>query len=526
MLNWEPKSQMQVDVLESTADIVCCGGSAGTYKSETLLVDAVQEYDNPHFDGILFRETFPELSRAIIPRAHVLYSQLGATYNSVDHDFHWPWGAVMRFAYMGTDSDVYPHQGAQYTFIAWDESTHQTEFRMRYLLSRLRSTDTSLHLRMRMGTNPGGPGHAFHYWTFLGNICPHCGSGGRIPGKIYTDATWLSDHQLIGHSTQYIFGKWDPHGLLPNYDKQLKTQSPANMKALLEGCWRQFEGQYFDMWDPKVGALKDGSMIVDRRTVQAPWWLAYWIGGDYGYSGSAAAAGLMCRTEPILPKWPDGRILLLEEYPCDTRGARREPVRTFAQNVYEAFAKKKDGQEQARRIEAMYLGPDSWNDRGDLHTLAGQMNEVLDPYGLAWDKADNDRAGGAQLTYAMLQSGEFGICDSCPNSIEAVESRIRDPKEPVKVFKDIGDPLDDYWDGAVRYPLYSHHQKAMKPRQMRVDERVARIWNEVSPMAAMMQAQAIEYEERKREGGDQGQYYGGNIRQRLAEEAQKNRGPR
>src|SRR5690242_341008 len=79
---WHPKSQMQRDVLESDAMIVCAGGSAGTYKSETLLVDAVQEYQKPNFHGILFRESFPELSRALIPRAHALYSQMGAIYNS------------------------------------------------------------------------------------------------------------------------------------------------------------------------------------------------------------------------------------------------------------------------------------------------------------------------------------------------------------------------------------------------------------------------------------------------------------
>jgi len=76
---WEAKSQMQKDVLESEAMIVCAGGSAGTYKSETLLVDAVQEYQKPAFHGILFRESFPELNRALIPRAHALYSQMGET---------------------------------------------------------------------------------------------------------------------------------------------------------------------------------------------------------------------------------------------------------------------------------------------------------------------------------------------------------------------------------------------------------------------------------------------------------------
>jgi hypothetical protein len=154
---WEAKSQMQRDVLESDAMIVCAGGSAGTYKSETLLVDAAQEYTKPNFHGILFRESFPELSRALIPRAHALYSQMGATYNAQEHSFRWPWGAVMRFGYLGCDDDVYPHQGPRYTWIGFDESTHMTEFRIRYMLSRLASTDPSMHCRMRLATQPAAP---------------------------------------------------------------------------------------------------------------------------------------------------------------------------------------------------------------------------------------------------------------------------------------------------------------------------------------------------------------------------------
>jgi len=104
----QAKSQMHKDVLESDATIVCVGGSAGTYKSETLLIDAVQEYQKPAFHGVLFRESFLELSRALIPRAHALYSQMGATYNSQDHSFHWPWGAVMRFGYLGRERGRLP----------------------------------------------------------------------------------------------------------------------------------------------------------------------------------------------------------------------------------------------------------------------------------------------------------------------------------------------------------------------------------------------------------------------------------
>ena len=69
----------------------------------------------------------------------------------------------MRFGYLGRDEDVYPHQGPRYTWIGYDESTHMTEFRMRYMTPRSGFSPTlSMHLRMRLATNPGGPGHALH----------------------------------------------------------------------------------------------------------------------------------------------------------------------------------------------------------------------------------------------------------------------------------------------------------------------------------------------------------------------------
>ena|SRR5579859_752503 len=74
------------------------------------------------------------------------------------------------------------------------------------------------------------------------DVHTHCEVGGKQAGRIYDDATWLSDKLPVGMSTQYIFGKWDPNGLLPKYDEQLRTQGQAFAKQLLEGCWRAFEG--------------------------------------------------------------------------------------------------------------------------------------------------------------------------------------------------------------------------------------------------------------------------------------------
>lgn len=503
MSQWEPASPAQRDFLTSNAQILCGGGSAGTYKTESLLVDAVTEYDNPRMNAVLFRTTFPELEGKIIPRSKEIYSEMGSTYNSTSHTWAWPWGSKVKFAYLQHDDDVFAHQGAEYSWEGYDESTHRSEFQIRYMLSRLRSTDSSLFCRARLGTNPGGPGHSLHSHVFLGDSCPHCEVSIRKPGIIYKDATWLSDDKAIGMTTQYIFSRWDPNGLLPEYGKQLIMQGGAFAKQLLDGCWKSFEGQYFDCWSYD-------SMTMPIQKIPQEYWQSWWVGADYGFSGSASAAVLLTRA-------PDGVIYLVAEYPVSKiRGGPRENVKSFANSVFEGFAKKDLGQEFPRRIEAMYLGPDSWNNRGDDHTLAGQMNELLEPYGLEFIRANNDRAGGAQLLYNMLQSGQLIISRSCKNSIAAIESRLHDEKEPVKIMKVPSDPLDDVID-AIRYGVYSYIEQNRKPARERIKERLRAIVETDDPMrltSAMINYQRIVKAEEAEDSEDP-VYVGGNARRRM-----------
>jgi hypothetical protein len=43
--------------LNSQAEILLFGGAAGSLKTETLLIDAVREADNPNLNAIIFRES-------------------------------------------------------------------------------------------------------------------------------------------------------------------------------------------------------------------------------------------------------------------------------------------------------------------------------------------------------------------------------------------------------------------------------------------------------------------------------------
>ena len=103
---WSPKSPAQNAALQSTADILFFGGAAGSLKTETILVDAIRERNNPNLRAIIFRQQFTHMTD-IVEKTHRLYSPLGGKY--VGQPF-WTWtfpsGATVRLAYLSSDKDV------------------------------------------------------------------------------------------------------------------------------------------------------------------------------------------------------------------------------------------------------------------------------------------------------------------------------------------------------------------------------------------------------------------------------------
>lgn len=469
---WEPRSQAQRDALACPADILLFGGAAGSLKSETMLIDACAERDNPRLRGILFRLSFPELEKSLIRRSRELYSQMGAKYNEQKHRWTFPSGGTIEFGYCEAEKDIYRYQGAEYSFIGFDESTHFHEFPIRYMLSRLRSTEPSLFLRMRLASNPGNIGHQTHLAIFHGPGCTHCAitPSSRIPGELYSDAVWPSDKRPILKTTCFIPGRIHDHSLLgASYLETLAGLPGAFRTALLEGCWAAYEGQYFDNWDP-------ARMVIRRSDVQDEGFWNCWVGADYGFNVSQAAAYLFARSAPTT-HWPQGRTYVLAEYT-----AKHEKAADFARSMLDRFRRRADGED--RRIQAWYLSPDAWNQRGDGHTLADQMTESA---GVGFEPASNDRIGGAMLIYSRLDRGELVICDRCTQLIEALPTRIHDPKRPDDILKIHGDPLDDCID-ALRYGLYSYVGPGRTPDRIRVQQAVT----SEDPTVAMLQQRLAE----------------------------------
>lgn len=439
------------------------GGAAGSLKSETCLVDAIwRTADCPSATSIIFRRTFPELEE-LITRSRELYGPCGAYFNTTAKTWNFPSGMTVKFRQVERDADIHRFQGHKYDFIGWDESTHFPEFPIRYMSSRLRSTNPRLQesLRIRLYTNPGSRGHDWHKQIFMGKGCSHCKLGAidgvLRPWKKYYEQRWPSDGRKIGFSTKFIPGRLSDHSLLGDrYAKQLEGLPAVYAKALKEGCWDIFVGQYFDCWNAE-------RMVVKRQTIGDQWWWSYWVGVDYGFSGSAAAAYLFGKS-------PEGIMYVLDELV-----ERRMKASDFAMLIKTRFHAG-----ERKRVLAHYLSPDAWNDRTDAHTIADQM---LDSSGIGFEKASNDRIGGASLLYTALDNGQLKIADTCENLIKSIPSRVHDvEKNPNDVLKVKESELDDCYD-AARYGLYSYIGPSKKPRDVRLQEATEGI---ADPTAAML----------------------------------------
>jgi hypothetical protein len=146
------------------------GGAAGGGKSDALLMAALAYVHVPGYAALLLRRTFRDLNQpdAIMARSHEWLRRTDAKWHDRDKRWTFPSGATLTFGYLDSEADMYQYQGAALQFIGWDELTQFPERPYRYLFSRLRRLDgTTVPLRVRAATNPGGIGHEWVRRLFI-----------------------------------------------------------------------------------------------------------------------------------------------------------------------------------------------------------------------------------------------------------------------------------------------------------------------------------------------------------------------
>jgi predicted phage terminase large subunit-like protein len=223
------------------------GGAAGGGKSDFLLMAALQYIDQPGYSAVIFRRTFPQLAApedGLLARALEWLGPL-PEFDGIEtiHGLPVRWkrrgGGTLSFSHLQYERDKYNHQGPSYQFIGWDELTQFLESQYRYLLSRLRRLEgSSIPLRVRAASNPGGEGHDWVKARFVTLTDP---SERRLflPAK-------LSDN---------------PHLDAADYTQTLSEMHPYERDQLLRGDWdarppgSRFKREWFPIIETRPASM-------------------------------------------------------------------------------------------------------------------------------------------------------------------------------------------------------------------------------------------------------------------------------
>ena len=138
-----PQAGPQTAFLSCDADIAIFGGSAGSGKSWSLLLEAMRYPCNvPGFDTVMFRRSTVDLRRPGGLWSETMKLFPHAKGIPISHRLEWVWpgkGSV-KLSHLEYDQTCLEWHGSQIGCIAFDELTTFTKYQFFYLMSRNRST--------------------------------------------------------------------------------------------------------------------------------------------------------------------------------------------------------------------------------------------------------------------------------------------------------------------------------------------------------------------------------------------------
>lgn len=256
-----PASKAQEQFLTSDADITFYGGAAGAGKSHCLLGSFLKFCHHPRTRGVIFRRTTKQISnpgglfdsainlfKKVDPKLRVRVRELELVFSS---------GATLKFGYLDNSSDKYNFQGAELTYIGFDEVQQLSEDNVMYMLSRLRSTSVDYKKQVVATGNPDYDSFIRHWVEFAldergipvrKDVYPMRYmiqvEGGRIQWSDTREE--LEDQYGEGNESGILSFKFIPGTIYdnpplmkadPTYVSKLKSLPRVEMERLLLGSW-------------------------------------------------------------------------------------------------------------------------------------------------------------------------------------------------------------------------------------------------------------------------------------------------
>lgn len=383
---FRPNPGPQEAFLAAPEQEVLYGGAAGGGKSYALLADPMRYFDNPNFNGVLFRKTNDEL-RELISKSQSLYPKAfpGAKWQEQKSRWTFPSGAQMWLTYLDRDEDVERYQGQAFTWIGFDELGHwNTPYAWNYMRSRLRSTDPNIPLSQRASANPGGVGG---HWIKKMFVDP------AVPGVAFNakdletgrELVYPPKHKKAGQplfKRRFIPAKLSDNPFLTqddSYEASLLSLPTHLREQLLYGNWDIMDGAAFP-------EFTQHDHVIEPFVIPSGW--KRFRSCDYGYTSHSAVHWYAI--DPIY----ETLIVYRELYVTKQTGIE------LARNILEL--------EKDENIQYGVLDSSVWSERGQRGpSIAEEMIQV----GCKWrpsDRTKGSRTAGKNRLHELLKLRDCG----------------------------------------------------------------------------------------------------------------------
>lgn len=276
---WEPVANSpQTEFMSRTEDEVLFGGAAGGMKTMSLLHYPVRDLLRIPKLQALYCQRENNRMRDVLVLAQEYFIPLGATYNKTEQIFVFPNGSRYEFGHMEHEDSKYRYMGRGFDIICFDELTQFTESQYLYLFSRNRGvSNPGYRAKMRAATNPGGIGHSWVKARFVDALVPY---KTRFFIRVNNEDLRCHPETPFAKSRAFIPSRVtdNPYYRDSAYVANLMALPDNERRALLEGDWNAFEGQFFRKWRRNIH-------VVEPFQLPQDW--AYFGAYDYGYSSPA-----------------------------------------------------------------------------------------------------------------------------------------------------------------------------------------------------------------------------------------------
>lgn len=355
----------------------------------------------------IFRRTYPELEDTHIVKIVTEWAGTGQ-YHGGSHEWRFNNGSVVPFRHCERESDVYRYMSAEWDALIIDEATQFTEFQVTVLRARVRSTRPRWRPVLLYTANPGGVGHTYFRTQFVNS-----GEDG-VP--------FMASKEQGGFRRCFLRSRLtDNPSLPPEYQHSLEAISdPELRKALSEGDWDLFSGQFFEGFNRQHHACAPFK-LPDT-------WHRRYISTDWGY-GAPWATLFFARDEDIwkkdhIPRWYAYRELYAP-------GIRDQQQARLIRDSME-WDNTHRGRSANRLLWDAVADPSMWNKSSQTGVspadiYQAQMIPIM--------PANNDRVNGWQRMREYLDAmpdGKPGLIffDTCVNTLRTLPDMQRAKNRP------------------------------------------------------------------------------------------------